>query len=706
VKNIRHLANVENEIILRGQKLSKDAFFEKLSAATADKAPIALENVSKNKEKTAGEKVGALGRGALAMLTDTENLATRLDGGARDGVAMQLLADDRLACRDIEMRLTKKVVEPIEKAFKEIPADIRKKRFDKVDLDLPIPPNSTRPFKGGWVRQDLWALFLNAGNDGNRQRLRDGNRWTDDQIDKALQQLTVPEAKFLQSILDTTDSLFPELAKVYEKRTGLKLEKVKASPLNVDGETFRGGYFPLKYDARFGRSGDPGKLQEADAVKAVLPNNYKTPFVGSGHTKARVDMVKAPVDLDFGVAPAHLMNVIHDISHGDWVRQAARVMLDKGTQDDPVNRWERVANHALGVERTGQFLPWLRDVANARADSIAAASSGVVEQVGGFLRRRVVGATMVLNVPSYGRHLMDSLLSMSPTIGVKPLELAAALPKVLGEFTRVRTKNPEYQLSSELRYREVSYEDNLRRMFRDIGKKVGLTEKGERLDAMIRAGLDHLNSRTVWTAAKASAESRGLSREDAVKFADDAVRRTLPSGDLGDRAAILRKKNSWVGALMMYGYRSKVYNLNARAWNESPARGAVTTMITIAADTAAAAIALQTVHTGVSLLEDVWHRIALGVTGMYPWVDEITQAAIQGKRADASAAPELRGGFDTYNRIHDLVHKLDDGSATGEDKFWAAVQGATGILGGPLALTSRLEKGVRRLEGEQVQERR
>jgi hypothetical protein len=113
-------------------------------------------------------------------------------------------------------------------------------------------------------------LFLNWGNEGNRQRIRDGNGWSDEHVGRALRAHPA-RAKFLQGVLDTINSLYPEVAKLHEKRTGLKLGKVEAVPISVNGEEYAGGYFPLKYRPDLSRAGE---LQEGDVVKSLFAPNY------------------------------------------------------------------------------------------------------------------------------------------------------------------------------------------------------------------------------------------------------------------------------------------------------------------------------------------------------------------------------------------------------------------------------------------------
>jgi hypothetical protein len=86
-------------------------------------------------------------------------------------------------------------------------------------------------------------------------------------------------------VLDTVNSLYPEIAEVHQKRTGLPLDKVEATPFTVNGEEYAGGYFPLKYDrSELARQGE---VQEGQLIKDLFAPNYVRPATSRGFTKER-----------------------------------------------------------------------------------------------------------------------------------------------------------------------------------------------------------------------------------------------------------------------------------------------------------------------------------------------------------------------------------------------------------------------------------
>ena len=690
VRNIRHMANDRNELIVEGKRQTADAFFDDLGkAAAANNKPLPQDPYSRTAaEKGVFRKVGGLLRGLDAMLSTTETLAALLDGeGNRNGPAHRLLVDGRLEARDKELQLQKKILEPLLKAFNEIPKDIKNLRDKTLDVDLPVPTGSEDRFSKTWTRDQLWSLFLNYGNEGNRQRLRDGNGWDGPSIEKELAKLSKPEADFLQKVLDVVESIYPELAAAHERRTGLPLGKVEATPITINGVEYRGGYFPLKYDDRINRQ---GKAQAADIEKALYPQGYVSPTVAAGHRKGRVEKVQAAVDLSWGVVPSHLSSVIRDVAYGDWVRQAGRIMLDRD------GRFDAITDRYLGNEYTKQFVPWLRDVANARADSMAAVSHDALGEVAGVARGKLAVGVMGFSMAPLMAHVVDPFTSM--TTGIRPDKIVGAYGRVAMELTRnlfgldvLRTSDAPYGDSKELAYRDAQHQGTLKKVVSEMGPR-GASKKVWSVvsDAAFfaNAHLDYFNDRVLFEAGYEQALSEGKTKDEAVKFADDTVRKNLPVSDLGDKSAILRKKSGIAQAVMFYGYANKMYNLGRRGFNDGVAKGIAKLIVLSVVGTGAGVMAGR----GPKQDEDkaTWlaTHIALDPLGTIPWIKGIAESFVTGKPVSIRNMPELAFLQDTLNRYKAAISRADSGDESTQEKL---ISGAAAIFGamGPVSQAKR-----------------
>jgi hypothetical protein len=133
------------------------------------------------------------------------------------------------------------------------------------------------------------AVALNMGNETNRARLRDGDNWTDEQIDAIGATLTAEQWSVVQGVWDQINSYWPEVAAKERRVTGVEPEKVEGDPFQVvtaDGQTLQlpGGYYPIKYDTD--RSTRSEADDQAEIAKAMLRGAYTRATTRRGHTKA------------------------------------------------------------------------------------------------------------------------------------------------------------------------------------------------------------------------------------------------------------------------------------------------------------------------------------------------------------------------------------------------------------------------------------
>src|SRR5690242_15922508 len=131
-------------------------------------------------------KALTIGQAIDANLSDIKTFAMMLDGGDREGPWHKVLIDSRLMARDKSVELSNKFLEPLVKAWEHMPKEVKDLRDKPANFDnLPVPGK----FEENRNRSSLWMMFLNWGNEGNRQRLLDGYGWERRHVETALQQL-------------------------------------------------------------------------------------------------------------------------------------------------------------------------------------------------------------------------------------------------------------------------------------------------------------------------------------------------------------------------------------------------------------------------------------------------------------------------------------------------------------------------------------
>jgi hypothetical protein len=323
VAQIEHLARLKNRLLA-----AKDArdFNTTVENATQE---VEKNAIGKPRDLTESnqlaDKIEAGARGFAVMHRKFDSLVTRLAGfvDKRDpGHASTLwavLVRPKNEAADREATRIAESTRELQRIFKGLAADrVRQKVF--------IPEiNNSLSLEG------RLAVLLNWGNMGNRQRIVDGDHWTDAQVQAIFKTLEPRHFAFAQELLDHINSFKPEVAAAHRRRYGVEPPMVEASPFvatAADGSTveMKGGYYPIKYDPnRSARAADFDAMKEA---KAAIVGSTRS-FVKAGFYKERADTVEnRPVSKSFGAAFQHLSEVIHDLEWGDYLIDAKRLIND------------------------------------------------------------------------------------------------------------------------------------------------------------------------------------------------------------------------------------------------------------------------------------------------------------------------------------------------------------------------------------------
>ncbi len=368
IKNIEHLARTKNKLLA-----SKDArdFNEvvddvvktieennELTETVPDFAPSFTKNIKKFKDKF------------LASHTKMEFLFEQLDGHKNLGTVwtnlFKPLADAEIAEQELMTNTTKKLNDAFKKRYTRV--ERAKWYVDKVHVE-----GVNKSFN----KASLISLALNWGNEGNRQAIRDGYGWSDAQVREILDNLEKKDWDLVQELWDTIDELWPASQKLHKEVTGIAPPKVEAAPINTKHGTFKGGYYPLKYDPEF--SFRAFQRDQKQSTEELFGSNWIRPQTKQGHLQERVGSAGQKVKLDLSVMTEHITNTIHDISHRKAVLDVDRLTRNPRVRD--------IIERAAGKEMYKQIRPWLRSITNDRREP-----AGVLE---GIMGRARVGATVV-----------------------------------------------------------------------------------------------------------------------------------------------------------------------------------------------------------------------------------------------------------------------------------------------------------------------
>jgi hypothetical protein len=392
------------------------------------------------------------------------------------------------------------------------------------------------------------AVALNWGNLDSRQKLMDGYGWSEPQIQAILDTLSKEDWEFVQGAWDYINSFWPDIAAKQKRVTGLEPEKVEAAEVVTRHGTYRGGYYPMAYDDRQSVRAYADKAKEA--AQDAMRGNYTRASTQRGHTKARVEGVKRPVRLDLGVIPEHVGQVIHDLTHHEYLIDANRLLGHRDLQSAILETY--------GPEVYRQLQAAVADIAGGNVPAVTAFDRAI-----NHLRQ---GST----ISGLGWNVMTSLMQplglTQSMVRIGPKWVAKGLSRWLTDATRMEnTAAWIYDRSETMRNRAAT-------MQREINElRNSLTATGE-----IRSRLNdsyfwligkaqQMVDIPTWLGAYEKAMDEGHTEDEAAALADQAVLDSQGGGQAKDLAQIQRGGPTMKLFTNFYSFFNTTWNLSVEA---------------------------------------------------------------------------------------------------------------------------------------------
>lgn len=361
VKNIEHVARYANKITRDQEELDFKTLVDRLVKSADEKVTTRFKTVASVADKPG--KAEQWGRWMMGQMTKIPYMMSWMDGGDRTGVWNTAVTLPMTEAYDKELKLWESVAKPVMDAINDRSKDDRKRHNRKVFIpEIAGIGDHT----GNLMGHEIIAVALNTGNASNLRKLLLGEGWADPdtesdvnfdnvKLQAVLSHMTQSDWQLVQTIWDRMELLYPQLAEVHRRTTGLVPPKVEATPITVNGVTLRGGYYPVKYDA--GRDHRASLNEErADAETESMFSNGASihASVTTGATNERTGYY-APIRLSLNVVPSHFQETIHYITHHDAVREVNKLIRNKQVA--------QTIKEKLGPEEYAQLRPWLNDVA-------------------------------------------------------------------------------------------------------------------------------------------------------------------------------------------------------------------------------------------------------------------------------------------------------------------------------------------------------
>lgn len=534
VKQIEHLGRLKNKLLLARDKREFDAIAEEMAASIVDNGgkarPVELEGPSPVADLFAGLAVSHRKISSLFRQMDGMNDAGPLYEHIGRGM------NERGTMEDV-------MVEKATIALRDLYAPLMKMRggITGARSKVFIPEINASLTRGGRL-----AVALNWGNEANRQRIRDGDKWTDAQVAAIIKTLSPAELEFVNKAWEYLDSYWPEIAAKEKRLTGVEPEKVQAEPFTAiasDGIAvkMRGGYYPLKYDTE--RSDRAGQLDAAQVAKDMLQGAYARATTRRGHTKARLEEVKRPLRKDLNVITQHITQVTHDLAWHEWLVDTNKILNDK-----------RVAE-AIRAHYGPQTLKAIRDSVQAIAAGDSAGQDAIDKALL-LLRSNVTRATMGASVTTAFLQPFGLTQSMV-RIGAKHVLVGAA--RWAGDTARMEsTVSWIHGKSDFMRLRSKTFNRELREIRGAVGGKSATTQAIDGGLFFMMQKMQMIADVPTWAGQYQKSLSEGLDEASAVAMADRAVIEAQGAGSTKDLAGVQRNHPFLT---QFYSYFSVTLNL-------------------------------------------------------------------------------------------------------------------------------------------------
>jgi hypothetical protein len=535
VKQIEHLGRLKNKLLTA----KDDREYAAIRDAIADGIITHAGNREANTRSPATRKERSVSwlKHQWAAHIKVATWARIMDGGQDGGPVWNYFVRSANEKGDQETAMraeaTKQLTEIMKPIFAAGKVEGKREHFPSVD----------RSFHRG----ERIAIALNYGNAGNKQRLLDGEGWSEYQIGPVLSSLTAADWQTVQGIWDYLETYKPLIGAKERRIYGREPAWVEAEPFamqTADGQTLnlRGGYYPVKYDPQASQRAE--EHADAEDAKRQLKGAYTSATTRRSFTKARAEAVKQrPLLYSLDGVYSGVNDVIHDLSWHEWLIDVNRLMRSS-TIDNAIRD-----HYGPGVKQ--QFKTWINDIAEGDKGA-----DGMIDVAMSRLRKGVSAAGLGFNVMSAAMQPLgftQSIIRVGPTYMGRGIQKFIASP--VESAREVAEKSSFMANRSRTRFRELN----------EIRNKV---ENETQLEYAIKTGTFYLMMRgqqlvdvPTWLAGYEKAIANGAGEEAAISLADQGVIDAQGGGQLKDLSAIERGGPTQKLFTVFYSFMNTALNL-------------------------------------------------------------------------------------------------------------------------------------------------
>ena len=535
------------------------SIMEKIGAPYAKNRVIGSQYKSEFRERVAN--LANIPDGMISTMVNTLTVCHYLDGGpegpAHDYIYRPLKeAEDRKFARYAKMR------EDISG-----PNGLMAKFFTPGELADYKKTSLYKETNSYLSKEQILAMALNWGNEGNRDRIRAGfgardgsgrlTPMSDETIQSLFKTLGKRDWDFAQAAWDHLQTYWPEIAALEMKVRGVEAKQVERAPFSNEHGDYAGGYYPIAYD--FDKSSDAFKNDQA---KTELFKQYSTAaaHTDTGHTQARVSNVTRPVRLSLDVLFNHLENVVHDLEFRPAVIDVNRFLNMPDAKGALENSIGQGAKRGLD--------DWLKAQGSDQSENLT-----WLDKAFQWTRFGTTISALGLTPKAFLLHMPSNLYQAARELGVLDttrIMTRASLDAMLGrgelkDFVFSKSERMNQRLT--VRDRDIM---DMARAWTDDGTLAGKVSAAVPHFAFMSLHLaDEAVSVPVWADVYKN-NVADLGEKGAIALADETITRRFGSGSKVDQIGLQRGSGSKKLFTMFYSWMSVMFN---NAWLDGKMAG-------------------------------------------------------------------------------------------------------------------------------------
>lgn len=198
----------------------------------------------------------------------------------------------------------------------------------------------------------ILTILLNSGNEENLTALIDSKYFTKEEVKAIHNHASKRDWEFAQSVWDYFDEFWEEIKTTEQRRRNITPQRVVTTPIETDHGTFKGGYYPIRWDGEESNFFTPENIDEI--IEQLKYGSFASSQTRHGHTKARTEGAGKRLLLDMFIVNSHVDQVVYDLEVGDAITDMYKILHHKEV---------KAAFTDVGAKYKWEQLDlWLRDV--------------------------------------------------------------------------------------------------------------------------------------------------------------------------------------------------------------------------------------------------------------------------------------------------------------------------------------------------------